>query len=77
MGLQGRPWTGCADAEKSALRFRFDASRADRADPGRSAFEHLMNVIGLRAPRPHRSPKKRDRCSAVPFVHFVSVGKGG
>jgi len=54
MGLQGRPWNDCRGAEKTALRKRFDALKAE-ASAGKSAlptgFEKVLNEIGLR-PRP-------------------------
>lgn len=50
MALQGRPWNDCRGAEKDALRVKFDALRADHANPAKSDFERMMDVIGLRAP---------------------------
>jgi hypothetical protein len=55
MGLQGRPWNDCRDAEKAALRRRFDAIKAEfKANPGEVAgakrFEAVMNEIGLVQP---------------------------
>ncbi len=51
MGLQGRPWNDCKGAEKAALRKRFDALKAEAFDKDLSAFERMMNQIGVRAPR--------------------------
>lgn len=56
MGLQGRPWNDCQGAEKTALRARFDAIKADCAltptkEKDRSRLEAVLNEIGLRAPR--------------------------
>ncbi|MBD3663381.1 TfoX/Sxy family protein [Sulfitobacter aestuariivivens] len=48
MGLQGRPWNDCKGAEKTALRARFDALKADNPASTDSEFERLMNVIGVR-----------------------------
>ncbi|MGJ5620670.1 TfoX/Sxy family DNA transformation protein [Sulfitobacter sp. MF3-043] len=48
MGLQGRPWNDCKGAEKTALRAKFDAIKAQNHDPGTSEFERMMNVIGVR-----------------------------
>jgi DNA transformation protein and related proteins len=55
MGLQGRPWNDCRDAEKAALRTRFDAIKAEvNAKPGAivgaKRFEAVMNEIGLMPP---------------------------
>ncbi|MBM7067424.1 TfoX/Sxy family DNA transformation protein [Actibacterium sp. 188UL27-1] len=47
MGLQGRPWNDCKGAEKAALRKRFDRLVAEAHDPHQSAFEKLMNEIGV------------------------------
>ena len=47
MGLQGRPWNDCKGAEKKALRERFDAIKAEAFDTDRSAFEAMMNAIGV------------------------------
>jgi len=51
MALQGRPWNDCKGAEKTALRARFDALKADHADSGRAAIEAELNRIGVIAPR--------------------------
>lgn len=51
MGLQGRPWNDCKGAEKKALRVRFDAIKAESFDAEQSAFETMMNQIGVRAVR--------------------------
>tara|TARA_R110000787_G_scaffold97994_5_gene201938 strand:- start:296 stop:622 length:327 start_codon:yes stop_codon:yes gene_type:complete len=48
MGLQGRPWNDCKGAEKTALRAKFDAIKAQSHDPATSKFERMMNVIGVR-----------------------------
>ncbi|MGR3660619.1 MAG: TfoX/Sxy family DNA transformation protein [Paracoccaceae bacterium] len=47
MGLQGRPWNDCKGTEKTALRVRFDALKADGYDKGRSDFEAALNRIGV------------------------------
>ncbi|MFN0116485.1 MAG: TfoX/Sxy family protein [Paracoccaceae bacterium] len=52
MGLQGRPWNDCKGKEKTALRRRFDALKAQvKANPGealgRARIEAAMNEIGL------------------------------
>jgi hypothetical protein len=47
MALQGRPWNDCRGEEKKALRKRFDALKAEASDPGLSAFEKVMNEIGV------------------------------
>ncbi|MCK0167112.1 TfoX/Sxy family protein [Jannaschia sp. S6380] len=47
MALQGRPWNDCQGEEKAALRKRFDAIKARRANPDRDAFEAMMNAIGV------------------------------
>lgn len=51
MGLQDRPWNDCKGDEKKALRARFDAIKAQSFDAGLSAFEQVMDQIGVRAPR--------------------------
>ncbi len=48
MGLQGRPWNDCRGAEKTALRVRFDALKAECAKAG--GFEAVLNEIGLLPP---------------------------
>ncbi|MFA8384330.1 MAG: TfoX/Sxy family DNA transformation protein [Pelagibaca sp.] len=50
MGLQGRPWNDCKGAEKTALRVRFDALKAELA--GRSeavpmGIERFLDQIGV------------------------------
>jgi hypothetical protein len=47
MALQGRPWNDCQGDEKKALRKTFDALKAEMSDPGLSAFEKVMNEIGV------------------------------
>lgn len=47
MGLQGRPWNDCKGEEKKALRKRFDAIKAESFDTDKSAFEAMMNAIGV------------------------------
>ena len=47
MGLQDRPWNDCKGKEKQALRARFDQIKAQAYDTERSAFEHMMNAIGV------------------------------
>lgn len=51
MGLQGRPWNDCKGAEKKALRVQFDALKARAFDKDLSAFERIMNEIGVRPSR--------------------------
>ena len=48
MALQGRPWNDCKGEEKKALRVKFDAIKARAHDTGRSEFERMMNLIGVR-----------------------------
>ncbi|MGD9294592.1 MAG: TfoX/Sxy family DNA transformation protein [Roseobacter sp.] len=50
MGLQNRPWNDCKGEEKKALRKRFDAVKATAFDAERSAFERIMDEIGVRSP---------------------------
>lgn len=47
MGLQGRPWNDCKGEEKKALRQRFDAIKARSFDAGLSAFERILDEIGV------------------------------
>ncbi|NIZ12414.1 TfoX/Sxy family DNA transformation protein [Phaeobacter sp. HF9A] len=47
MGLQGRPWNDCKGEEKKALRKRFDAIKAQSFDKERSAFEAILDEIGV------------------------------
>lgn len=47
MALQGRPWNDCKGEEKKRLRKTFDAIKADAFDQNRSAFEQMMNQIGV------------------------------
>ena len=47
MGLQGRPWNDCKGEEKKALRKRFDAIKAQSFDAGLSAFERVLDEIGV------------------------------
>lgn len=47
MGLMGRPWNDCKGAEKAALRVKFDALKAENANPAQSEFERMMNLIGV------------------------------
>jgi hypothetical protein len=51
MALQGRPWNDCKGAEKAALRARFDALRAERADDGLARLEAALDMLGLPAAR--------------------------
>lgn len=51
MALQGRPWNDCKGDEKAALRKRFDAIKAEAFDTDRSAFERILNEIGVVSPR--------------------------
>lgn len=52
MALQGRPWNDCKGAEKTALRARFDAIRAEAVrgaglPPDRPPFEAALAAIGV------------------------------
>lgn len=50
MGLQGRPWNDCKDAEKAALRKRFDAIKAEFAGSGekrRADLEAALDALGV------------------------------
>lgn len=47
MGLQGRPWNDCKGEEKKALRKRFDAIKAQAFDKDLSAFERVLDEIGV------------------------------
>jgi DNA transformation protein len=47
MGLMGRPWNDCKGAEKAALRVKFDALKAENANPAQTEFERMMNLIGV------------------------------
>jgi len=47
MALQGRPWNDAQGDEKKALRERFDAIKAQCHNTDRSAFEAMMNAIGV------------------------------
>lgn len=50
MGLQGRPWNDCKGPEKTALRARFDALKAQArgSDALRnSAIEAALDAIGV------------------------------
>ncbi|MEL6619197.1 MAG: TfoX/Sxy family DNA transformation protein [Pseudomonadota bacterium] len=47
MGLQGRPWNDCKGEEKTALRARFDAIKAEAFDAGLSGLERSLNEIGV------------------------------
>lgn len=47
MALQGRPWNDCKGDEKTALRARFDALKAELADTGGdTALERFLDQIG-------------------------------
>jgi len=50
MGLQGRPVFDCQGAEKTTLRQKFDALKADSFDAGRSKLEAALDAIGVVAP---------------------------
>ncbi|MEL6585718.1 MAG: TfoX/Sxy family protein [Pseudomonadota bacterium] len=47
MALQGRPWNDCKGEEKAALRARFDRIKDSVIDADQSAFEAMMNAIGV------------------------------
>ena len=48
MGLQGRPWNDCKGDEKKALRVRFDKLKAEVKPSADTAFERMMDMIGVR-----------------------------
>ena len=50
MGLQGRPWHDCKGDEKTALRARFDALKAETNATGRSGLETALQFFGVREP---------------------------
>lgn len=50
MGLQGRPWNDCQGAEKTALRGRFDAIKAQNTKKDRSEIEAALDALGVIAP---------------------------
>ena len=57
MGLQGRPWNDCQGAEKTALRAKFDAIKAQSAtvptkEKDRSRLEAVFDEIGLLDKKP-------------------------
>ena len=54
MGLQGRPWNDGQGAEKDALRVRFDQIKRDAIDPEQSAFEKILDEIGVRPASVHK-----------------------
>lgn len=47
MALEGRPWNDCKGVEKQQLRDRFDALKSTAFDADRSAFERILNQIGV------------------------------
>lgn len=47
MGLQGRPWNDCKGEEKTALRKRFDALKAQVPRKGRSELETALDFLGV------------------------------
>jgi len=47
MALQGRPWNDCKGAEKTALRARFDALKAQAGGGATSALEQALDRIGV------------------------------
>jgi len=61
MGLQGRPWNDCQGTEKSRLRARFDALKAEaarhaksRPDALRAEIEAALDALGVVPARPAR-----------------------
>ncbi len=54
MGLQGRPWNDCRDAEKQGLRARFDALVAEIRGAPLAGIEAELDLIGLPAARNSR-----------------------
>jgi len=57
-GLQARPWNGRRGAEKEALRARFDALRAGRAES--DPLERILDEIGTgRRRRAGRTARRR------------------
>ncbi|MEE4187382.1 MAG: TfoX/Sxy family protein [Roseobacter sp.] len=57
MGLQDRPWNDCKGAEKTALRARFDAIKAQSFDHDLSGFERMMDEIGIRETKTKGQPE--------------------
>jgi hypothetical protein len=57
-GLQGRPWTDVASAEKAALRARFDALLAARDALPDTALERDLDALGV---RPRTAPARPAR----------------
>lgn len=47
MGLHGRPWNDCKGAEKTALRVKFDAIKAETAPAPLAGIEKILNQIGV------------------------------
>lgn len=49
MGLQGRPWNDCKGKEKSELRARFDALKAEASanTPSEDKMEAILDEIGI------------------------------
>lgn len=46
MALQGRPWNDCKGDEKTRLRARFDAIKA-QVKPPSNAFEAALDALGV------------------------------
>lgn len=51
MGLQGRPWNDCQGEEKAQLRQRFDHLKSAAKPKHDSAFDRVMDEIGLIDPK--------------------------
>ena len=51
MGLQGRPWNDCRDADKAELRRTFDALKDRHYETGLSDIEEILNRIGVVPPK--------------------------
>lgn len=48
MALQGRPWNDCKGEEKTELRARFDAIKAEmKGDGSNQHMERVLNAIGV------------------------------
>jgi hypothetical protein len=48
MALQGRPWNDCKGEEKTALRKRFDALKANTIPAPDSELARALDAIGVR-----------------------------
>ncbi|MEM6636027.1 MAG: TfoX/Sxy family DNA transformation protein [Pseudomonadota bacterium] len=55
MGLKGRPWNDCTGDEKTALRQRFDALKANRKSTAPEGIEKILDELGVRPATPRAS----------------------